>query len=93
MVYLHGGAFLTGAGSWLMYNGATLARRGDPVVVTINYRLGLFGYLRGMDVCGEALPSTGNEGLLDQIAALTGVNSAGAGQNRGENRGKHDLNF
>ena len=73
MVYLHGGAFITGAGSWPMYNGATLARRGDVVVVTINYRLGLFGYLRGIDVCGDALPSTGNEGLLDQIAALTWV--------------------
>jgi para-nitrobenzyl esterase len=44
------------------------------VVVTINYRLGLFGYLRGIDVCGEALPSTGNAGLLDQLAALTWVN-------------------
>jgi para-nitrobenzyl esterase len=73
MVYLHGGAFLVGAGSWPMYNGATLARHGDVVVVTINYRLGLFGYLRGIDICGEALPSTGNEGLLDQIAALTWV--------------------
>ena len=73
MVYLHGGAFITGAGSRPMYHGATLARRGDVVVVTINYRLGLFGYLRGIDVCGEALPSTGNEGLLDQIAALTWV--------------------
>jgi para-nitrobenzyl esterase len=73
MVYLHGGAFLTGAGSWPMYNGATLARRGDVVVVTINYRLGLFGYLRGIDICGEVLASTGNEGLLDQIAALTWV--------------------
>jgi para-nitrobenzyl esterase len=73
MVYLHGGAFVTGAGSMPMYNGATVARRGDVVVVTINYRLGLFGYLRGIDVCGEALPSTGNEGLLDQIAALAWV--------------------
>jgi para-nitrobenzyl esterase len=73
MVYLHGGGFVTGAGSGPMYNGATLARRGDVVVVTINYRLGLFGYLRGIDVCGEALPSTGNEGLLDQLAALTWV--------------------
>ena len=73
MVWLHGGAFLTGAGSRPMSNGTTLARRGDVVVVTINYRLGLFGYLRGIDVCGDALPSTGNEGLLDQIAALTWV--------------------
>ena len=73
MVYLHGGAFMLGSGSMPMYHGATLARRGDVVVVTINYRLGLFGYLRGVDVCGEALPSTGNAGLLDQIAALKWV--------------------
>ena len=33
----------------------------------------LVGYLRGVDVCGEALPSTGNEGLLDQLAALRWV--------------------
>jgi carboxylesterase type B len=71
LVWLHGGAFLTGAGS--SYNGAELARRGDVVVVTVNYRLGLCGYLRGVDVCGDALPSTGNEGLLDQLAALTWV--------------------
>ncbi|MGH9557393.1 MAG: carboxylesterase family protein, partial [Terriglobales bacterium] len=40
------------------------------VVVTLNYRLGLFGFLRGKGVCGDSLDSTGNEGLLDQIAAL-----------------------
>jgi len=73
MVYFHGGAFLTGAGSMPMYHGKHLARRGDVVVVTVNYRLGLFGYLRGIDVCGDALPSTGNEGLLDQLAALQWV--------------------
>ncbi|MFN8633157.1 MAG: carboxylesterase/lipase family protein [Chloroflexota bacterium] len=73
MVYLHGGAFVTGSGSMPMYHGAALARRGDVVVVNLNYRLGLFGYLRGIDVCGDALPSTGNEGLLDQIAALRWV--------------------
>ena len=53
-----------------MNHGAVLARRGNVVVVTVNYRLGIFGYLRGVDVCGEALASTGNEGLLDQLAAL-----------------------
>ena len=69
MVYLHGGAFMIGSGSMPMFHGATLARRGDVVVVTINYRLGLFGYLRAIDVCGDTLPSPGNEGLLDQLAA------------------------
>jgi para-nitrobenzyl esterase len=73
LAWLHGGGFMIGAGSHPVSNGAALARRGDVVVVTINYRLGLFGYLRGIDVCGEALPSTGNEGLLDQLAALTWI--------------------
>jgi para-nitrobenzyl esterase len=73
LVWLHGGAFMFGAGSRPMTHGAALARRGDVVVVTINYRLGLFGYLRGIDVCGEALASSGNEGLQDQLAALRWV--------------------
>jgi para-nitrobenzyl esterase len=71
LVWFHGGAFLIGAGS--SYDGAALARRGDVVVVTVNYRLGLFGWLRGIDVCGESLPSTGNNGLNDQLAALEWV--------------------
>jgi para-nitrobenzyl esterase len=71
LVWLHGGAFMFGAGSFS--NGAQLAERGDVVVVTLNYRLGLFGFLRGKEVCGDELDSTGNEGLLDQIAALEWV--------------------
>ena len=73
MVWFHGGAFMFGAGSRGMQHGAVLAKRGEVVVVTVNYRLGLFGWLRGIDVCGDALPSTGNEGLLDQLAALQWV--------------------
>jgi para-nitrobenzyl esterase len=42
-------------------------------VVTLNHRLGLCGFLRGKGVCGDALPSTGSEGILDQIAALEWV--------------------
>ena len=45
LVWLHGGAFVKGAGSQALYDGATLARRGDVVVVTANYRLGAFGFL------------------------------------------------
>ena len=73
MVWIHGGAFVIGAGSQALYNGAALARRGDVVVVTINYRLGLFGFLRGREFTGGALDSTGNEGMLDQVAALEWV--------------------
>jgi len=68
MVWLHGGAFLKGAGSQALYDGATLARRGDVVVVTANYRLGLFGFLALGDERFAA-----NAGLLDQLAVLEWV--------------------
>lgn len=72
LVWIHGGAFILGAGSQFLYDGAALARRGDVVVVTINYRLGAFGFLRLRDAQGKLLAS-GNEGLLDQVAALEWV--------------------
>jgi para-nitrobenzyl esterase len=50
-----------------------LATRGDVAVVTINYRLGLLGFLNLNEVTGGRIPATGNEGLLDQIAALEWV--------------------
>jgi para-nitrobenzyl esterase len=67
MLWIHGGGFTVGAGSWSVYDGAELARRGDVVVVSIHYRLGALGFL--------ALPDRGegasaNFGLLDQLAAL-----------------------
>src|SRR4029078_5459168 len=62
-----------GSGSQMLYDGATLARRGDVVVGTINYRLGAFGFLRLGERFGHRRPATGNEGLLDQIAALEWV--------------------
>jgi len=73
MVWIHGGAFVLGAGSQLLYDGAALARRGNVVVVTINYRLGALGFLHLAARLGAHLPATGNEGLLDQIAALEWV--------------------
>jgi para-nitrobenzyl esterase len=66
LVWLHGGAFLFRTGSQPLFNGARLAARGDVVAVTLNYRLGLFGFLCGKGGCGDTLDSTGNEGLLDQ---------------------------
>ncbi|GAA4524250.1 carboxylesterase/lipase family protein [Amycolatopsis samaneae] len=68
LVWLHGGGFATGAGSAACYSGLELARRGDVVVVTLNYRLGALGYLH---VPG-AEPAA-NFGLLDQVAALEWV--------------------
>jgi len=73
MVWIHGGAFTIGSGSQALYDGSVLARRGDVVVVTVNYRLGPLGFLRLADVTNGRIPSTGNEGLLDQIAALEWV--------------------
>jgi para-nitrobenzyl esterase len=72
MVWIHGGAFIIGSGSSPMYDGARFADR-DVVLVSINYRLGALGFLRLTDLTSGAIPSTGNEGLLDQIAALAWV--------------------
>src|SRR6266545_1267906 len=61
------------AGSQTLYDGSALARRGDVVVVTINYRLGALGFLRLRELDGDDSAASGNEGLLDQIAALEWV--------------------
>ena len=72
LVWIHGGAFVTGSGSLPVYDGAGLARQAEAVVVTLNYRLGALGfvYLPEQAAEGEA---TGNFGLLDQLAALAWV--------------------
>src|SRR5208283_5727610 len=62
-----------GSGSQPFYDGRLLSSRGDVVVVTINYRLGVFGFLNLNGVTGGRVPATGNEGLLDQISALQWV--------------------
>jgi para-nitrobenzyl esterase len=73
MVWCHGGAFITGSGSAPWYDGANLSRRGDVLVVTINHRLGAFGYLHLGDLGGEEFASSGNAGMLDIVAALEWV--------------------
>lgn len=70
MVWIHGGAFSTGAGSIGLYSGKNLATAGDVVVVTINYRLSSLGFLRLADHTNGRIPSTGAEGVADQITAL-----------------------
>ncbi|KXZ20858.1 para-nitrobenzyl esterase [Bacillus nakamurai] len=70
MVWIHGGAFYLGAGSEPMYGGSALAGQGDVIVVTLNYRLGPFGFLH-MGAVDESYAN--NIGLLDQIAALQWV--------------------
>jgi len=73
MVWVHGGAFLLGAGSEPLYDGSRLAASGDVVVVTVNYRLGVLGYLAHPSLRDGDTGACGNWGLLDQIAAVAWV--------------------
>jgi len=66
LVWIHGGGLLNGSGSLPVYEGSRLARQGI-IVVTLNYRLGVLGFLAHPEHI------SGNYGLLDQIAALTWV--------------------
>lgn len=73
LVYFHGGGFTSGDGSEPRYDGANLASRG-VVAVTVNYRLGVFGFLAPPDAARESPNgAAGNYGLLDQVAALRWV--------------------
>jgi para-nitrobenzyl esterase len=73
LVYFYGGGFIAGDGSEYRYDGESLAKRG-LVTVTVNYRLGVFGFLSHPDLTKEsAHHSSGNYGLLDQHAALVWV--------------------
>ncbi|MHB8574006.1 MAG: carboxylesterase family protein [Dehalococcoidia bacterium] len=74
MFFIHGGGNQSGAGSLPAYDGAALAGREGAVVVTINYRLGPFGFLATPALDAESATGTsGNYGILDQIAALSWV--------------------
>ena len=70
LFWIHGGAFTMGSAS--EYDATVLAAQGDVVVVTINYRLGVFGFL-DLSAFGERYATSANNGLLDQIAALEWV--------------------
>jgi para-nitrobenzyl esterase len=73
MVWIPGGGWTDGSGSAPLYDGSRLARRG-VVVVTINYRLGAFGFLAHEALSRESpRASSGNYGLMDQVAALRWV--------------------
>src|SRR5918998_1216780 len=72
MVWFHGGGYTIGSGSWPLYDGTNLARRGDVVVVTVNHRLGILGYLQ-LAHLDEAERAAGNAGTLDLVASLEWV--------------------
>ena len=71
MVWIHGGGFSSGTTSVPIYDGAPLARRGI-IVVSVNYRLGVFGFLAHPELTREG-GGSGNFGLLDLVAALSWV--------------------
>ena len=63
MVWIHGGAFVNGSGSTPWYDGTGFAKHGDVVVVTINYRLGSFGFLYLADLFGDEFADPGTRGF------------------------------
>ena len=73
LVYFYGGGFVAGDGSEKRYDGASMASKG-LVTVTVNYRLGVFGFFALPSLADESPHhAAGNYGLLDQVAALRWV--------------------
>lgn len=72
MVWFHGGGFTSGSGSSTAYEGVNLAQRGDVVVVTVNHRLNVFGYL-ALGHYGEGFEDSSVAGVLDMVQALEWV--------------------
>ncbi len=70
LFYIHGGAYNNGSGSDPLYDGSALCQRGDVVVVTVNHRLNVFGYLYLGQLGDERFADSGNVGQLDLIQAL-----------------------
>jgi para-nitrobenzyl esterase len=73
MVWLHGGGFTSGNGSYTIYDGTNLAKKRDVVTVTINHRLNSFGFLHLASIGGDRFAQASNTGMLDIIAALQWV--------------------
>ena len=73
MFWIHGGAFVIGSGSTPIYDGRRFAEHGDVVVVSINYRLGAFGFLHLDQIFGADFAGSGNAAILDQVLALEWV--------------------
>jgi para-nitrobenzyl esterase len=73
MVWFHGGAFSYGTANVARLQGSRLAKRGDVVVVTVNQRLNIFGFLDLSAIAGAEFAASGNAGTLDMIAALEWV--------------------
>ncbi len=73
MVWFHGGGYAYGSASWPVYDGENLSRRGDAVVVTVNHRLNVFGYLHLGELFGDNYKNSGNAGMQDLVLSLEWV--------------------
>ena len=73
MVWIHGGGFAYGSGSQPIYQGDGLAKFGDVVVVSVNHRLNVFGYLNLAEAMGPDYASSGTVGMQDLVLALQWV--------------------
>jgi para-nitrobenzyl esterase len=73
LFYIHGGAYNNGTVNCDLYDGNRLCHRGDVVVVTVNHRLNVFGYLYLGDLGGKEYAESGTAGMLDIVLALRWV--------------------
>ncbi len=73
MVWFHGGGYAASSASWPMFDGVNLASKHDVVLVTLNHRLNVFGYLYLAELGGEKYAKSSNVGMLDLIASLEWV--------------------
>ena len=70
MVWMHGGGFSGGSGNYLLYDGTNLAKKEDVVVVVVNHRLNIFGFLHLADIGGDKWAQSTNMGMQDIVAML-----------------------
>lgn len=73
MVWLHGGGYTAGSSGVSVYDGTNLAAKHDVVLVALNHRLNVFGYLNLGEIGGEKYADSGNAGMLDIVLALEWV--------------------
>jgi len=73
MVWMHGGGFSAGSGNYLLYDGTNLAKKEDVVVVAVNHRLNIFGFLHLADIGGDKWAQSTNVGVQDLVATLQWV--------------------
>ncbi|MGH9740622.1 MAG: carboxylesterase/lipase family protein [Candidatus Acidiferrales bacterium] len=73
MVWFHGGGYSQGSGAFIIYDGTNLACRHDVVIVTVNHRLNVFGFLYLAELGGKKYAQSSNVGMLDLVASLEWV--------------------